>query len=105
MARILTTALIALALLAACGDDDDTASDGSGLVDAIANSPQCPEVGETIAEDFDGCKQGDTLLIYQSHDCTDGRTLIYMEDVGHGFVGEEMRSGEWSSETVSDCTG
>lgn len=102
--RLITVSLAAFVLASCGGSDPDPAEErGAALVEEFESAEECPEPGDPIPEDFDGCKVGDSLQVVQSFDCADGSRLIYMDGIGHGRTGGTMEPGEWSAATVGEC--
>jgi hypothetical protein len=108
--------VVALALLAACGDDGgrapndetdgptvpqssvDSGSDNNGL------GPSCSDwlSRDVKADEVEGgcVTEGNHLNTSATYECPDGRTL-YWNDEGWGYVGEPMHAHEAGAEKVA----
>lgn len=117
-------AVLALSLTACSSDDSDESADGdssagSSAADLQSGVPDCADVwvdGGSLPEDYEGCRDGDTIVASFTWDCEDGRTFTSSMP-GYGFLGGELwitpdgldepdvESAEYTAAFWDDCMG
>lgn len=86
--RTLTALAVLVLALSACSNgesDDDTDNAGTitSVEDERASLPACADVwqdGATLPDDYDGCMEGDMLVVAVTLDCTTGSGFTTFED-------------------------
>jgi hypothetical protein len=102
MKRVVACLVLAVAVVG-CGDSSsNTASPDSNagsFSDLFAGIPDCELIveGTEIAEDFDGCVDGQTLYGVFFYDCVDGRELVMLGDEGDPWRGYAFVPGTFLS--------
>lgn len=74
------TPLAALALLAALTGCSGGSQDVSDVEEGLPSCSSVWTVGETLPADYDGCTDGDTIVVAVSQSCTSGEDLVSYDD-------------------------
>lgn len=119
MRRLTTVAVLALALTA-CGGGDDEAEEGGTTAPETSESsseaaepavPTCSDVwqeGQSLPADYEGCMDGETLVVATFLSCSDGRSLYTYEGVEpnlFAFDTDAIQVGGAADRAYSDAYG
>ena len=87
-------AVAALLSVVACGAGEDEKA-YTEFTDAVAATPNCADVwvvGETLPEDYEGCRDDDDVLQLSAYyTCDDGTKLTGYDDRLYAVMGSEIR--------------